>query len=112
MDLSRLTQLDYDRQMAFLLVDEADSEMLGVARVWNDPDNVRTEFAIIVRDDMHGQGAGRLLMEQLIRYSRHVGTLEMYGKIAPENRAMRALVIGVGFTTSLDTCMARGPGAY
>ncbi|MCM2130645.1 bifunctional acetate--CoA ligase family protein/GNAT family N-acetyltransferase [Larsenimonas rhizosphaerae] len=101
-DLSRLTQLDYDRQMAFLLVNDADTDMLGVARVWNDPDNVRTEFAIIVRDDMHGQGAGRLLMEQLIRYSRHVGTLEMYGKIAPENRAMRALVISVGFTTSLD----------
>ncbi|MCM2971393.1 GNAT family N-acetyltransferase [Larsenimonas suaedae] len=113
--LARLAQLNYDRQMAFVALEsvpkwgsssgEALGEsvtMLGVARVWNDPDNVRTEFSIIIRDDMQGRGLGRRLMTRLIDYSRHVGTLEMYGKIAPDNRAMRALVKALGFTTRLD----------
>ncbi|MCM5703500.1 GNAT family N-acetyltransferase [Larsenimonas salina] len=113
--LARLAQLNYDRQMAFVALERAprgvasSSEalgesvtMLGVARVWNDPDNVRTEFSIIIRDDMQGRGLGRRLMTRLIDYSRHVGTLEMYGKIAPDNRAMRALVKALGFTTRLD----------
>lgn len=59
-DLSILSHINYDRQMAFIAEhhkEEGGKEMLGVVRVWNDPDNIRTEFSIIVRDDMAGQGS-------------------------------------------------------
>ncbi|WP_136067728.1 bifunctional acetate--CoA ligase family protein/GNAT family N-acetyltransferase [Modicisalibacter radicis] len=101
-DLSRLAQINYDRQMAFIAEHQRDDgrkEMLGVVRVWNDPDNIRTEFSVIIRDDMHGHGLGRLLMEKMIRYSRGLGTLEMVGKIMVDNGPMRSLMKQLGFTS-------------
>lgn len=99
-ELAQLSQINYDRQMAFIAVRRTasgDEEMLGVVRVWNDPDNIRTEFSIIVRDDFHGIGLGKLLMQKMIRYSRQVGTLAMVGTILTDNLPMRSLLAGLGF---------------
>lgn len=101
-DLSMLAQINYDRQMAFIaehVRDDGSKEMLGVVRVWNDPDNIRTEFSIIIRDDLHGQGLGSVLMNKMIRYCKGVGTLEMVGKIMVDNHPMRALMKHLGFTS-------------
>ncbi|MAM56146.1 MAG: GNAT family N-acetyltransferase [Salinicola sp.] len=113
-ELSQLSQINYDRQMAFIAVrrvEQAPSqqgggvgtaarqeEMLGVVRVWNDSDNIRTEFSIIVRDDLHGIGLGRRLMQKMIDYSRQVGTLVMIGTILSDNLPMRRLLTALGFT--------------
>ena len=100
-DLSILAQINYDRQMAFIaehVRDDDSKEMLGVVRVWNDPDNIRTEFSIIIRDDLQGQGLGSALMNKMIRYCKGVGTLEMVGKIMVDNHPMRALMKHLGFT--------------
>ncbi|MEJ8827296.1 acetate--CoA ligase family protein, partial [Variovorax humicola] len=67
-ELARLTQIDYDREMAFIAegVDASGCpETLGVARTVSDPDNIEAEFAIIVRSDLKGAGLGRLLLAQL-----------------------------------------------
>lgn len=105
-DLSTLAQINYDRQMAFIAErhgsDDGHKEMLGVVRVWNDPDNIRTEFSIIVRDDLQGLGIGRLLMNKMISYCRGVGTLEMYGKIMIDNHPMRALMKHLGFSQKFN----------
>ncbi|WP_106478170.1 bifunctional acetate--CoA ligase family protein/GNAT family N-acetyltransferase [Phytohalomonas tamaricis] len=101
-DLALLTQINYDRQMAFI-AEHTDAqgkrEMLGVVRVWNDPDNIRTEFSVIIRDDLQGQGIGKVLMEKLIRYCRGIGTLEMIGKVMMDNLSMRALISHLGFSS-------------
>jgi acetyltransferase len=71
--LARLTQIDYDREMAFIAVSEHDPgrfETLGVVRAVADPDNIAAEFAIIVRSDLKGQGLGPVLLEKLIDYCR------------------------------------------
>ncbi|SEM21037.1 bifunctional acetate--CoA ligase family protein/GNAT family N-acetyltransferase [Halomonas caseinilytica] len=99
-DLSMLSHINYDRQMAFIAehpLEDGSKEMLGVVRVWNDPDNIRTEFSIIIRDDLQGLGIGKLLMERMIRYSKGVGTLEMVGQIMADNHPMRALMKQLGF---------------
>ncbi|SFX50370.1 acetate--CoA ligase family protein [Marinospirillum alkaliphilum] len=106
-DLSLLTQINYDRQMAFIAeqtLEDGSKEILGVSRVWTDPDNIRTEFSVIIRDDLQGLGLGSLLMNKLISYSRSVGTLEMVGKIMVENHPMRGLMKHLGFqcTYNLD----------
>lgn len=104
-DLSVLTQINYDRQMAFIaeekLVDGG-REILGVSRIWTDPDNVRTEFSVIIRDDLQGLGLGSLLMNTIIDYSRSVGTLEMVGKIMVENHPMRGLLKHLGFKATYN----------
>lgn len=99
-DLSMLSHINYDRQMAFIaehLVEDGSKEMLGVVRVWNDPDNIRTEFSVIIRDDLQGLGIGSLLMNKMINYCKSVGTLEMIGKIMVDNHPMRALMKHLGF---------------
>ncbi|WP_114418844.1 acetate--CoA ligase family protein [Marinospirillum perlucidum] len=99
-DLSLLTQINYDRQMAFIVeqtLEDGSKEILGVSRVWTDADNIRTEFSVIIRDDLQGLGLGSLLMNKLISYSKSVGTLEMIGKIMVENHPMRGLMKHLGF---------------
>ena len=99
-DLSILSHINYDRQMAFIaeyLSDDGSKEMLGVVRVWNDPDNIRTEFSVIIRDDLQGLGIGSLLMKKMIDYCTNIGTLEMIGKIMVDNHPMRALMKHLGF---------------
>jgi acetyltransferase len=98
--LARMTQIDYDREMA-LIATAADAngavETLGVVRAVADPDNESAEFAVAVRSDMKGKGLGRLLMERIIEYVRGRGTRFITGDILRENAPMLALARAKGF---------------
>jgi acetyltransferase len=99
-DLAHLTQIDYDRDMAFVAVgrDAAGTEeILGVARACADPDNDAAEFAVLVRSDLKGQGLGALLMRKLIHYCRAHGTRELRGDVMTDNAAMLHLARSLGF---------------
>lgn len=92
--LARYTQIDYDREMAFIAtraVPEQESETLGVVRAVSDADGIEAEFAILVRPDLQGSGLGRQLMEKLIRYCREYGIQRLVGVTLIENRGMRRL---------------------
>jgi acetyltransferase len=99
--LARYTQIDYDREMAFIAT-AADgpggAETLGVVRAIADPDNARAEFAIIVRSDLKGQGLGHALLEKTIRYCRARGTRELVGQVLPDNLPMLDLAASLGFS--------------
>ncbi len=94
---ARLTQIDYDREMAFVLERESDREILGVNRIVADPDNRKAEFAVIVRSDLHGRGIGRMLMQRLVQYARNRGIGEMFGDILRENVTMITFMRELGF---------------
>jgi acetyltransferase len=99
-ELARLTQIDYDREMAFIAegVDaQGCAETLGVARTVSDPDNVEAEFAIIVRSDLKGQGLGTLLFERLIEHARRRGIERLVGFVLRENTRMLQLSTAMGF---------------
>jgi acetyltransferase len=99
-DLAHFTQIDYDREMAFIAVARDPSgteEILGVARACADPDNVAAEFAVLVRSDLKGQGIGRLLMQKLLRYCREHGTRQLWGYVLSTNAAMLHLCQSLGF---------------
>jgi len=55
-ELAPLTQIDYEREMSFIAT-AADGagrrESFGEVRAVADPDNMRAEFAIMVRSDIH-----------------------------------------------------------
>jgi len=93
--LARLTQIDYDREMAFVLLDK-DNAVAGVARLAADPDGQRAEFAVISRSDLKGHGIGHLLMDRLVAYARSRGIAELFGDILAENTAMLALCHDLG----------------
>jgi acetyltransferase len=98
-EMARFTQIDYEREMAFIATRQAGdhSETLGVVRAITDPDNLRAEFAVLVRTDMKGQGLGEALMRKIIAYCRQRGTREIVGDILRENQAMRTLASELGF---------------
>ncbi|MEW6090808.1 MAG: bifunctional acetate--CoA ligase family protein/GNAT family N-acetyltransferase [Pseudomonadota bacterium] len=96
---ARLTQIDYDREMAFVIfTDETRKEFAAVGRLSEDPDRERAEFAIIVRSDLHGHGLGYALMKKLIAYGRARGVGEIFGHVLRENRSMLNLCDDLGFT--------------
>jgi len=99
-DLAHLTQLDYEREMAFIAVSEGEDgaeETLGVARAYTDPDNIEAEFAVLVRSDLKGQGLGTVLLQKLIDYCRARGTQRMVGQALAENTRMLHLAAECGF---------------
>jgi acetyltransferase len=96
---ARLTQIDYDREMAFVVfAGETCVEAAGVGRLSEDPDRERAEFAILVRSDFHGHGLGYSLMQELIAYARGRGVGEIFGHVLRENRSMLSMCDDLGFT--------------
>ena len=101
--LARFTQIDYDREMAFIAtraLPGGGEQTLGVARVVADPDNIQAEFAVTVRSDLKGHGLGRILMEKLITYCRARGTREIVGEALPQNTRVIKLVRRLGFAVT------------
>lgn len=99
--LARLTQLDYEREMALLLSTaggpDGAPEIYGVVRLSADPNNEKAEFAITVRSDLKGHGIGRLLMKHLIAYARSRALRVLQGDVLRENRLMLELCRELGF---------------
>jgi acetyltransferase len=97
---ARLTQIDYDREMALIGVGAGGGleGPLGIARLSADPDNLKAEFAVIVRSDLKGRGIGGLMMRELIAYARTRGIGALVGEVLAENTAMLALARDLGFT--------------
>jgi acetyltransferase len=109
--LARLTQIDYDRAMAFIASRtraDGSPETLGVVRAVADPDNRRAEFAILVRSDLKGRGLGAILFQKLVDYFRGRGTAELVGEALSENSGIQQLVRRFGGTVgpSLEPGMA------
>ncbi|MCK5322543.1 MAG: GNAT family N-acetyltransferase [Desulfobulbaceae bacterium] len=99
-EMARLTQIDYDREMAFIataLNGQGDPETLGVVRTFFHLDNTVADFMIVVRSDQQRQGLGRKLMEKMILYCRKRGILEIVGDILIKNKRMFELTESLGF---------------
>jgi acetyltransferase len=83
---ARLTQIDYDREMA--LMAEKDGAALGIAHFLSDPDRLSAEYAVAVRSDWKSRGLGYLLMTRLIEVAREWRIGELIGDVLRENRPM------------------------
>lgn len=102
---ARLTQIDYDREMALVLCEpspEKEPELFGTVRFTADPDNERAEFAILVRRDMTGLGLGPMLMRRLIDCGKNRGIGELFGEVLAENKSMLRLCDAFGFKKRRD----------
>lgn len=97
--LARLTQIDYDREMAMIaLIEEAGRETeIGVCRYATNPDGETCEFALVVTDAWQRRGLGRRLMNVLIDVARERGLKAMIGHVLAENPGMLAMCTALGF---------------
>jgi len=97
--LVRFTQIDYDREMAFVAVTgEADSELeVGVVRYISNPDGETCEYAIVVADAWQGKGLGVVMLEALVEVARDRGLKSMTGYVLADNRPMLEFCRKLGF---------------
>jgi acetyltransferase len=95
---SRLSQIDYDREIALVAEAPAGGDIRGVARLIADPDNEAAEFAVMVRSDMKGKGIGYELMNELLAHARRRGLKTLFGDVLRENTMMLQMAGELGFT--------------
>jgi acetyltransferase len=112
--IARFTQIDYARAMAFIAIEEATGQMLGVVRLHADPNYETGEYAILLRSDLKGRGLGWLLMQQITEYARAEGLKTIEGQVLSENTTMLAMCRELGFAISSDpqepdTCRVKLP---
>jgi len=107
--LSRLTLIDYDREMALVAIHRtrqlnAEGEMVeterivGVSRYITNPDKASCEFSLVVADDFNGKGLGSRLMLSIMEEARDKGLDEIEGLVLANNPGMLKLMRGLGFT--------------
>jgi acetyltransferase len=105
--LARFTQVDYDREMALVAVDDGTPDrpmrsFAGVARYTANPDGESAEFAIVVGDAWQGRGVAGLLMLHLIDCARRRGLSRLEGAVLRANAKMRRFCEALGFVTHDD----------
>jgi acetyltransferase len=105
-ELARLTQIDYDREMAFVATRHSpggEPETIGVVRTVADPDNDTAEFSIVVRSDLKRQGLGTRLLRKAVDYCRSRGTRLLAGDVLAGNASMLELARRFEGFTVTDT---------
>lgn len=100
--LVRFTQIDYDREMAFIAIYNEDSKEMniGVARYIMNADMKTCEFAIVVADNWQNKGVGAGLMTSLVQTAKTRGIKEIIGLVLASNANMLKLATKLGFVIS------------
>ncbi len=96
-----LTQIDYDREMALVLIGKSGSgetQLLGGVRFSADADNERAEFAILLHPGMTGMGLGPMMLRKIIETARRRRIKELFGEVLCENFTMLKICKTLGFT--------------
>ncbi|MDB5511794.1 MAG: GCN5-related N-acetyltransferase [Enterovirga sp.] len=86
----RLTHFDREDARAYIALDPAEAEMLGVSRIHR-VDGREGEFAVIVRSDLKGLGLGHALMEEVLLGAKALRLASVWGLVLRENWMMLAL---------------------
>ena len=100
--IAKLTELDYERAMAFVAIDEASNEMVGVVWLYCDSIHESGEYAILLRSDLKGKGLGWDLMQLIIEYAKSKGLRRITGQILQENSVMLKMCREFGFKLKTD----------
>ena len=108
--LARLCQVDYDREIALVAVEEPPGRerILGMCHLRIHPAWEEAELAVVVGDAWQRQGLGRKLVSVGMDFARERGVRRITGAVLPENEAMLGLAKKLGFTTVKDI----GQGVY
>jgi acetyltransferase len=96
--ITRMTDIDYTREMAVIAIDAVTGEAAGGARlVRNDTDGAAAEFAVGVEPAAKGLGLASALMRAVIDWGKAQGVREINGQILADNAPMLAFIKRLGF---------------
>ncbi|MCP1364573.1 GNAT family N-acetyltransferase, partial [Halomonas sp. BBD48] len=94
---ARLTQIDYDREMALVAFMPGGTEICAVVRLIADPDKDSAEYAVMVRSDMKHTGLGYRLMSEILDYAKATGIRRVFADVLRENEPMLKMAREFGF---------------
>lgn len=102
--LTRLTQIDYDREMALIAEIEEDGQkrMAGVVRIIADAWGETAEFAILVADPWQNQGLGSLMTDYMLEIARDKGIKRVYASVLRNNSHMIRMFKDRGFELAVE----------
>jgi acetyltransferase len=103
---ARLSQIDYDRQLA-LVAEDAAGAILAVARLVCDPEGESGEYALIVRTDRQKHGLGSRLLGEVLGYAEAKGLTRVWGDVARDNTRMLEVAEALGFRREAAADAAR-----
>ncbi|WP_038032154.1 GNAT family N-acetyltransferase [Thermonema rossianum] len=92
----QFAQVNYqhDFALAACLRQQAEEEIIGVARYMRPSEKVKSaEFAIVVRDDWQGKGLGHALMLRLCIHAHAQGICRLYGTFIGHNEGIVRLLV-------------------
>ncbi len=95
----RFTQIDYDREMAFVAVtdDNSSPKELGVGRYIMNPDGNSVEFALVVSDESQCLGIGARILTTLMQAAKYKGVSLFESEVLSVNKPMLSLAKKLGF---------------
>ncbi len=97
--ITRMCDVDYRREIAFIAKHSESGATWGVARlVRNDTDGKSAEFAVLVAPAAKGLGLGTALMQQIIAWARTKNVEAIQGQILADNAPMRTFIQRLGFS--------------
>ena len=98
--LVRFTQIDYDKEMAFVAISDDPNmpDELGVGRYSVNPDGTSVEFAIVVADDCQRLGIGSKIMRTLMQTAKDKGMLFFEAEVLKDNQPTLEMVKKLGFS--------------
>ncbi len=92
------TQIDYDRQIALVAIEEdPDDRMLGVSRIIRTTGDRTAEFSVLVGDPWQGKGIGAVLLKRCLQVAKDQGIRRVWGTVLAANTQMLALARKLGF---------------
>jgi acetyltransferase len=98
--LARLSFIDYDREMA-LVAEQQDAEsgpkIIGIGRLTTLPGTQDAEFALLVPDEIQGQGLGTELLRRLVQVGQDFGLDRIMADILTQNGPMQRVARKLGF---------------
>ncbi len=87
---------------AFVALDEAAGEIVGVVRIHSDSIYETGEYAILLRSSLKGRGLGWALMQLIIEYAKSEGLKTIWGDVLAENAVMLEMCRSLGFEVRPD----------
>ncbi len=104
--LSRLSFIDYDREMALVATRvgaDGELEILGIGRLHKAYGRGEAEYGLLINDLYQKQGLGTELLKRLIEIGKDEGLKHIWAYVLQENVGMLKINKALGFTQKFDT---------
>jgi acetyltransferase len=100
-NLVRFCNIDYEREVAIVAVLPEKKRIIGIGRLIIEPDFKKGEFAVLVHDELQGEGLGYKLVSLLIGIGQEKGLEEIEAIVLSDNDRMLVLAKDLGFKRKL-----------